>query len=335
MRRRLRFWSHPRLAHLRIPLLVIALVACVGTLGYMRLEGWSAWDSFYFTLVTITTVGYGDYGISPSGERLAVVLMLTGIGCLAYTAAQIVQTSIELSLNTERRMFDQIERVKDHVIVCGMGRIGRIVCRELSHSGVPFVVIERTEDLVEQAREAGWLVIRGDMTEDRTLEHAGLHRARTVVCAASSDNINIVTTLTARDLCPDVRIISRADCPSAVRKIQRAGASEVISPVWVGAQRISDVLLDKDLGEPVATHAGVVTRSLRVTRDSHLVGRQVRDAGIDHPAVAFVRVCPQAGPPVEHPIARHRFGVGDTLVIAGEADAVGAFEIAESAQFAA
>ena len=188
MRRRLRSWTQSRLAHLRIPLLGIALVGGVGTYGYMRLEGWSAWDAFYFTLVTITTVGYGDYGISAAGERLAVVLMLTGIGCLAYTGAQVVQTSIELSLNTERKMFEQIERVKDHVIVCGLGRIGRIVCRELCHSGVAFVVIERDEDLVEQAREAGWLVLRGDMTEDRVLEQAGLMRARTVVCAASSDN---------------------------------------------------------------------------------------------------------------------------------------------------
>eukprot|EP00913_Durusdinium_trenchii_P006047 g5659.t1 len=334
----IRSWTTPRFAHLRIPLLVIALVVCAGTFGYMSIEGWGAWDAFYFTLVTITTVGYGDYGISPAGERLAVVLMLTGIGGLAYVAAQIVQTSIELTLNTERKMFDQIERLNDHVIVCGLGRIGRIVCRELARSGVGFVVIELDEDLCEQAKEGGWLVLRGDMTEDDTLTRCGLTRARAIVCAASSDNINIVTTLSARDLCPNVRIISRADSPDTVRKIQRAGASEVISPIWVGAKRISDVLLDEaqEKSETIESGTGsVVVRTIVVTEDSHLAGRQVRDSGVDHPAIAFVRVCPEGGPALEHPICRHRFKIGDTLVIAGDAEAVGAFELAESAQAAA
>ena len=323
------------MAQLRLPVLLVTLVVCAGTMGYMLLEDWGFWDAFYFTLVTITTVGYDDHEISQTGEYLAVALMLTGIGCLAYTAAQVVQTSIELSLNTERKMFDQIERVKNHVIVCGLGRIGRLVCRELSQSGVSFVVIEQDEELVEQAREAGWLVLRGDMTEDRTLDQAGLHRANTIVCAASSDNINIVTTLTARDLCPTIRIISRADSPDTVRKIQRAGASEVISPIWVGAQRISDVLLEKEHATTPGADKGVVTRSLVVTGDSHLVGRRVRDTGIDHPSIAFVRVCPEGSSPVEHPICDHRFGIGDTLVIAGDPDAVGAFETCESAQHAA
>lgn len=313
--------------------MLVALVVCAGTLGYMLVEGWSAWDSFYFTLVTITTVGYGDYGITGAGERLSVVLMLTGIGCLGYTAAQVVQTSIELSLNTERRMFDQIERVRDHVIVCGLGRIGRIVCRELSQADVAFVVIEREDELIEEAREAGWLVIRGDMTEDRTLEQAGLARARSLVCAASSDNINIVTTLTARDLCPQIRIISRADCPSAVRKIQRAGASDVISPIWVGARRISDVLLGD--GPRLSAPGEVVTRELIVKPDSRLVGRRVRDAGVEHPAIAFVRVQSPDGAAVSHPIGEYRFGVGDTLTIAGEAEAMGEFEVDQSAQIAA
>ncbi len=339
MRRQLQSWTTPRFAHLRIPLLVIALVICAGTFGYMRIEGWGAWDAFYFTLVTITTVGYGDYGISEAGQRLAIGLMLTGIGGLAYVAAQIVQTSIELSLNTERKMFDQIERLNDHVIVCGLGRIGRIVCRELARSDVGFVVIELDEHLCEQAKEAGWLVLRGDMTEDDTLTRCGLTRARAIVCAASSDNINIVTTLSARDLCPNVRIISRADSPDTVRKIQRAGASEVISPIWVGAKRISDVLLQGEGGAPplpIETgEASVIVRTIVVTADSHLAGRQVRDSGLEHPAVAFVRVCPEGGAALEHPICHHRFRIGDTLVIAGDADAVGAFEIAESAQAAA
>ncbi len=246
--RRILLANHPQL---RRALLMAILVVASGTLGFMLTEGWSVWDAFFLTIITITTVGYGDYGMSPGGEALAVGLMLGGIGVITYSLSQLLQATIELTLNSERKMSLLIDRLNDHVIVCGLGRIGRIVCRELAQRNIPFVVIETDEALVDEALECGWIAVKADATEDETLLRCGIERASTVVCAVSQDNVNIVTTLTARDLCPEIKIISRADSPDTVRKIQRAGATEVISPIMVGAQRIADTLVG---GAPGATN---------------------------------------------------------------------------------
>ncbi len=320
-------------------MLMLALVVCTGTIGFMLVEGWGPWESFYFTFVTITTVGYGDYGITVAGERFAIALMLIGIGVLTYTASQVIQTSIELSLNTERKMIDQIERLKDHVVVCGLGRIGRIVCRELAQSDTPFVVIEQDDDLVTEARESGWLAYRADATEDDSLILCGIKRARAVVCATSSDNVNIVTTLTVRDLCPNVRIISRADDPSTVRKIQRAGASEVISPIWVGAKRISDVLLHPTASPLLETSdlstAPVRLHEFTITAETPIAGRLVRDLGSEHPSIVFVTVHPADGAPRARPGPDYRIRIGDEVIVAGEPDALVEFDHAAGARIAA
>jgi len=338
-------WRRPKtgslLTHsrLRTALVLVAIVVGAGTLAFMLTEPWGLWDAFYFTIVTISTVGYGDYDITPAGQRVAILLMLSGIGVLTYAVSQVIQATIELSLNTERKMYEQIALLRDHVIVCGLGRMGRIVCRELAQADTPFVVIETDEALVEEAQEAGWLVHRGDATTDEALECCGVERASSVVCAVSSDNINIVTTLTARDLCPKVRIISRADCPTNVRKIQRAGATEVISPIWVGARRITDVILDPNSTALLDT-SELSTSPIRlhehgVTPEDPIAGKSVRAVGADHPAIVFVAVQRADGSPRTRPEPDYVFSSGDDVVVAGETEDLAAFDLAIRSRAAA
>ncbi len=321
------FWlAH---AHLRRALLLAVLVVAGGTFGYMYLEGWGAWDAFYFTLVTITTVGYGDYGISGAGERLAIVLMLGGIGVITYSLSQVMQATIALSLNTERKMYLQIDRLRDHVIVCGLGRIGRIVCRELARADIPFVIIETSEALVDEAVECGWLAVKADATEDQTLIRCGIEKASTIVCAVSSDNVNIVTTLTARDLCPKIKIISRADSPGTVRKIQRAGATEVISPIMVGAQRIADELVHPGFAAEMESGdlslAPMRLREFVVEGGSSIAGRTVLEIGGEHPSVVFVAVRPAGGASRARPGSTCTIGAGDEVVVAGDIESLERF----------
>jgi len=309
--------------------LLAVLVVLAGTCGFMWSEGWHVWDAFFLTIITITTVGYGDYGMSETGEAFAVLLMLGGIGVITYSLTQLLQTAIELTLNTERKMSLLIDRLHDHVIVCGLGRIGRIVCRELAQRNIPFVVIETDEQLVEEAAECGWLAVKADATEDETLLRCGIERASTVVCAVSKDNVNIVTTLTARDLCPRVKIISRADSPDTVRKIQRAGATEVISPIWVGAQRIADALVRPAVSAMLETGdlstAPIRLRELVLGAGSGLAGRTVREIGAEHPSIVFVTHRPASGSPRARPGPDTTMRIGDEIVIAGEPEALDRF----------
>ena len=146
-------------------------------------------------------------------------------------------------------MQKDIDQLRDHYIVCGMGRVGRMVCRQLTDNSTAFVVIEQDTDRFQQARACGFLALRGTASEDATLLQAGIERARGIVCAVDSDSENIVITLGARELNPDVLIVSRADDEDAVPKIKRAGASHVVSPALRGGVDIANLLIRPHLSE--------------------------------------------------------------------------------------
>ncbi|MEL7088208.1 MAG: potassium channel family protein, partial [Planctomycetota bacterium] len=171
--------------------LALLFVIAAGTAGFSLLEEqWSAWDAFFFTLITITTVGYGDYGLDFRGEIFALTLLLTGIAVTTYAFGQVVQLAVTSRVVWRRQMLKTIERMQDHYIVCGAGRVGRAVCERFEESGVPLVVIDRDAERCEWARAHGHLAIEGNATDDGTLLAAGVVRCKGLVASAPSDNEN-------------------------------------------------------------------------------------------------------------------------------------------------
>jgi voltage-gated potassium channel len=222
--------------------LVIGLLLLVGTVGYHEIEGWNWLDGFYMTVITITTIGFKEvHDLSPRGQIFTLIIIFMGIGMVAYTfltgTTMVLEGEIA-KIFTRRRSMKAIQRLKNHFIICGFGRMGSFVCDQLQMRGIPFVVVENKVELQDKVVQAGYYLTPGDATEEEVLLGAGVKIARGLVCVLDSDASNVYVVLTARELNPDLEIIARAGEESAQKKLQRAGANRVISPYKIGGMRM-------------------------------------------------------------------------------------------------
>ena len=234
-----------RRAALLAGLLVFTLA--FGTAGLMVFAHYPAGDAFYMTLITITTVGYHEVQtLSGPGRVFNEFLILFGVTVMFLSVGAMTQTIIELELHDRfgrRRNTRMIEKLKDHFIVCGYGRVGRNASGELMRTGAPFVVVDRDEQRVEHARSAGMPVLAGDATRDDCLLAAGILRARGLVSALATDADNLFVILSAKTLNPRLTVVTRASEEEAAEKLRRAGADTVLSPFSITGHRLAHALL--------------------------------------------------------------------------------------------
>ncbi|HEX6031565.1 MAG TPA: potassium channel protein [Tepidiformaceae bacterium] len=223
-------------------LMLLGSVVVVGTIGYMALTEMSFVDALYQTVTTLSTVGFRELRPFDTADKLfTVALIFLGVGTALYTLTLVVQEALEGDFRSRfyaRRMTMEIEKIENHYVLCGFGRVGTEIARELSERGVPFVVIDQTPSEVERARAFGYLVIEGDASEERTLVQANLHRARCLLAASDSDSGNTYITLTARAMNPNLFIVARVAYPQNDEKLRLAGADRVISLYSMGGRRM-------------------------------------------------------------------------------------------------
>lgn len=302
------------------------MLACLvlgGSVALMRIEDWTFWRSFFFTLVTITTVGYGDQGISLAGERFALVLLVLGIGLASYTFALFVQSVVSDQFAWRRRMRARIEQLKGHTIVCGNGRMGRTVCEELEAHGVPFVVLDSDPEAVSWAIERGWAAIPGQASDDEVLIEAGIERAAHVVIAFDSQQENIVAALSARELNPRAQILARAEREGEVRKLMRAGATRTVSPYHLCGVEVANAITRPKVADFLArsgrAKSDVALAEVEVEPGSALVERELREIGrCEATQVSFVTLERKGHPPMTPPRGSERLCPGDLLIVAGD-----------------
>jgi len=232
------------------PVFAVALLVFIiagGTVGYMAIEGWGAWDAFYMTIITVTTVGYGEvHTLSRAGQAFTVVLLLSGVGAALYTFTLLATVVVEGGLPTRlrrRRHQRMLETITDHFIICGYGRIGSIVAQQFRRQGIPYVVVERSADRVQTAIEDGALGVEADASNEDVLKRVGIARARGLIAAVGTDAENVYAVLSARVMRPDLFIVGRAETEDATIKLKRAGADRVISPYQIGGVQIAQTAL--------------------------------------------------------------------------------------------
>lgn len=226
---------------------LIALVICLGTAGYAA-AGWKLSDAFYMVVITIFSVGYGE--VHPIDTLwlhfLTVSLIVLGCTGMIFMTGALVQflTASELQRFLGiKRMKNEIEQLKGHVIVCGFGRIGNMLARELKEGRASFVVVERSEARVVEARGLGYLAVQGEATDESVLRDAGVSRAQVLATVLPDDAANVFITLSARSLNKALHIIARGEVPSTEGKLLHAGANEVVLPTHIGAERIAELIL--------------------------------------------------------------------------------------------
>ncbi|HKY20043.1 MAG TPA: potassium channel protein [Vicinamibacterales bacterium] len=232
---------------LQTPVIMLGIVLAIGTLGYVLIEGWHAWDAFYMTVTTVATVGYREvHPLSVAGQAFTLALVLVGVSTALYTFSAFATVVVEggWSGYYERwRYTRMINSLSDHYVICGYGRIGSIVATEFKRQKTPFVIVDRSPERVRDATGHGHLALEGDASREETLQRLGIARARGLVAAVGTDAENVYAVLTARVMKADLFIIARAEGEDSLQKLKKAGADRVISPYRIGAVQIAQTAL--------------------------------------------------------------------------------------------
>lgn len=233
--------------HLIVSVLLTFLIVGFGTVGYMAIEGWGILDAFYMTVITMGTVGYSEvHEISDTGRLFTILLIFFGVGYFVYVAGVVVQFMVEGRMRTilgRRRLEKKIDRLKDHYIVCGYGRIGRVLCKNLQRKPLDLVVLEKNREMIPVMDEDKVLYVCGDVLDEANLIKAGIKRAKGLVAVLATDADNVFLVLTARQLNPNIHIVARACQIESKSKLQAAGANNVESPYEMGAVSMAQRIL--------------------------------------------------------------------------------------------
>ena len=228
-------------------LIFMGVVVVAATLAYMA-AGWSFTDASYMVALPIYTVGYGEVRPIDTPYLHSVTMGTMVLGCtgMILLTSALVQLFTVMQLREilgTRSMEDRIDKLADHVIVCGYGRLGVMLARDLAAARIPLLIVERSADRLAQAEADGHLGLAGDATDEEALIHAGVTRARTLATVLPDDAANVFITLSARKLNPALKIIARGEAPSTENKLRHAGADEVVLPAHIGAERIARLVL--------------------------------------------------------------------------------------------
>jgi voltage-gated potassium channel len=266
--------------------IAVVVLLVVGTIGYRWLEGIGALDSFYMTVITISTVGFGEVKpLSSEGRLFTVGLIFCGGGLAAYTLSSFAEflLSGEWRVEWEQRRLRMLSQLSNHIIVCGYGRVGRHVAHELKAEGLPFVVIDSNPEKVEHIRLSGYIALNGNAADENGLKQVGIDRARGLVAAANTDAENVFIVLTARSLQPDLLIVARANYEESEPKLLRAGANRVISPYSISGHRMVTVLVRPDVADFLdeVSHASgleLFLEQVHLAPNSTLVGKTLAQA---------------------------------------------------------
>lgn len=321
-----------RTGHLIIVVIFSALLIALGTVGYMLIEKWSILDSLYMTVITLSTIGYGEvHAVSQPGRIFTLMLIVLGVGFFLYVIGNVVQFLVEgrIRLVLGRHKLDkQINQLNNHYIVCGYGRMGRALCRYLAQKNLACVAIEKNDVRIPVMNADGILYIAGEATAEENLLKAGLKRASNLITALGTDADNVFLVLLAKGLNPNLHVVARASQNASKRPLYAAGADVVVSPYDVGARRMAHAVLRPNVirflelafaDESTDIHI----EEIPVAASSSLVDVSLQESGIrQNYDLIILSIIKEDGTMVFNPSAGTRIGAGDSLITVGSSQSL-------------
>jgi voltage-gated potassium channel len=308
--------------------ILLAFTIAMGTAGFFWIEHYPVFDAFYMTLITISTVGYGEvHPLSQAGRYFNSFLILFGVSVMFFSVGAITQIVIELELQDpfgKRRSKRMIEQLEKHVIVCGLGRVGRSVAHELQSAGAPFVVIDRNEERVERAMAAGIIAFAGVATRDEALRAAGISRAIGLVSALATDADNLFVILSAKSLNPKLNVVTRAAEEEAEEKLRRAGANTVFAPYTITGHRLAQSILRPHVSRFLdfttqTMGLDVAIEQIQVSAGTEFASKTLREMQLRRElGIIVLAIRKPGGQMVFNPPADMEMSPGDFLIAMGE-----------------
>lgn len=299
-----------------------------GTLGFILIDHYPPFDAFYMTLITISTVGYGEvHTLSHAGRIFNSFLIFFGVTIMLLAVGGMTQAIIELELNQyfgKRRTKKMIDHLQGHYIVCGFGRVGRGAAAELQRAGVPFLVVDRSEDRVEWAMKMGMLAVLADATEDQTLVDAGVQRAKGLIATLQSDADNLFVILSAKAIKPALLVSARIASEQSEKKMRLAGADYVFAPYDMTGNRMAQVMLKPHVSQFIdfttkGMGLNVGIEQVRVPASSELASKTLQQMQIRRElGVIVLAIRKSDGRMLFNPPAEAQIEGGDHLIAMGE-----------------
>ena len=319
----------------------LAMLMLAGTLGFHLIEHWTYFDSFYMVVITLSTIGYQEvHPLSHAGRVFNVLIILGGVSLLFLSIGALTQALLEFELQSffgRRRMEREIGRLTDHYILCGAGRVGRSVARELARRPAPFVIIENNDTKAQKFANENWFTLIGDATQEQTLREARIEHARGLVAATTTDATNMYIVLTARSLNPNLRIMARASEEMAEKHLLKAGADSVVSPYTFAGQRIAQSFLRPNVVsflDAATTHLGMdlEIEEVPIQAGSVFAGKTVESSRIrQERGVIILAIKREAGMRF-NPSPDDRIEAGDYLIAMGEPQQLRELELTAGSQ---
>jgi len=308
-----------------IIILLLLVLTTVGIIGFRLIEGWSWIDCVYYTVVTVTTVGYEIHPLSDEGKLFVTFYLVTCLGIFTYSAFQLGQWVVSAEMRSFwelRRMQKKIDRLDGHFIVCGLGRMGHTICENLEEQGQPFVVIDTNEERVlSLCQSKDWPHVVGDATDDGILQLAALDRAKSLAAVLPTDADNVYVCLTARLMAPEIQIVVRASDDKAAAKMRQAGANRVVSPYRQGALKMARFMVSPNVEDflEIAGKRGQELElvDIQVSDDSPYVGKQLTETNLRAMGVMIIGIRRNNGERLMPPPGTARIESGDCLFAFG------------------
>ncbi|MGD8385596.1 MAG: potassium channel protein [Desulfobacteraceae bacterium] len=311
-------------------LVILGVILLLGTMGYMVLEGWEFLDALYMTVITISTVGYGEVrNVSPVGRLFTIFIIFSGMGIIAYILGMAAQVMVDFQMRSligRTKLGLKMRSMKNHYIVCGFGRIGRVISRELHANGIPLVVVEKDPEARHTLDDENIPYISDDATSEDVLIEAGIERARGVISVVASDANNLFITMTARGLNPKLFILARADEEQTEKKLLRAGANKVVMPYIIGGRKMARIITKPAVTDFIEfalynKDMGLEMGEIEVSEKSKIQNVALMDSGIRKDMdVIIVAIRKKDGDMKFNPSSQTRVEVGDTLISLGKSD---------------
>jgi len=317
-----------------ISLILFIIVLLSGTAGYYFIEGWEVFDSLYMTVITLSTVGFHEIEpLSKSGKAFTIGLIFFSLGVVAFAVNYGLKAIFEGEIQDvfgRRKLKKTLESLQNHYIVCGYGRMGKVICKELKHKGIQSVIVEKEPRELDVDDDV--IMIYGDATRDDLLKSVGIERAKGLISVLDSDAQNLYVVLSARGLNKKLFIVARANEEGADYKLTRAGADKVVSPYHIGGIRIAHTILKPTVVDflELTAKAGnmeIQIEEVVVEEASGLAGKTIKDADIRAKNwVVIVALKKKNGKILFNPRAHTMIEVGDKVAVIGEPEHFSQFE---------